>query len=217
MPFAQWGRPVPRVIDGELVWVADGYLTSETFPLVERMPWRRGAVNSVAGRLPRRGIRGVRRDQALPPAGRRCAGTGLGDVAAGVVRPGLGLPKPVGAALPYPQELFEVQARALERSAVERGLAERASREWGRRAFPAGTGMAGGRRRHPLVALYERPLGRRISVVLGRDDARRAPRLQLVRLDTGTTLPAPRMLEETWNRFPSFSASPIRSAPASAA
>jgi hypothetical protein len=55
-----------------------------------------------------------------------------------------------------------------------------------------------------LVAIYERPLGRRISTLLGGTMDEGIPRLRLVRVDTGAALPAPRMLEETWNRFPSY-------------
>src|SRR5262245_46511663 len=47
LPFADWGEAVPVVVDNELVWVSDGYVTSETFPLIDRLPWRRDAVNMV--------------------------------------------------------------------------------------------------------------------------------------------------------------------------
>jgi len=204
MPFAQWGRPVPRVIDGELVWVADGYLTSETFPLVARIPWRRRAVSSA-----RAGFLGVvsaesgeTRLYLRPDAG--ALAQAWSDVAAGVVRPGLELPKPVGAALTYPLELFEGQARALERSAWNAGSLSGRPESGAGEPSPPERGWLAGAAGTRLVALYERPLGRRISMVLGATMLDGLPRLQLVRVDTGATLPAPRMLEETWNRFPSY-------------
>ncbi len=46
-PFADWGTPAIRIIDGELVWVADGYLTSQTFPLAHRVQWRNRAVGAI--------------------------------------------------------------------------------------------------------------------------------------------------------------------------
>ena len=32
-PFADWAAPTARVIDGDLVWLIDGYLAASTFPL----------------------------------------------------------------------------------------------------------------------------------------------------------------------------------------
>ena len=46
-PFADWGAPTARIIDGELVWLVDGYLTSRTFPLTHRVTWRERKVGSV--------------------------------------------------------------------------------------------------------------------------------------------------------------------------
>jgi hypothetical protein len=204
MPFAQWGRPVPRVIDGELVWVADGFVTSETFPLVERIPWRRGAVSSA-----RAGFLGVVRAESgetrlylRPDAG--VLAQAWADVAAGVVRPAVETPRPVSAVLAYPLELFEGQARVLERSAWNAGALSGRPESGTGEPLPPERGWVPGAGGTRLVALYERPLGRRISTVLAATMHDGMPSLRLVRVDTGATLPAPRILEETWNRFPSY-------------
>ncbi|HEX2450348.1 MAG TPA: UPF0182 family protein [Gemmatimonadales bacterium] len=204
MPFAEWGRPVARVIDGELVWLADGFLVSATFPLVERIPWRDGAASSV-----RAGFIGVIRAESgetrlyLRPDGGALA-QAWADVAAGVVRPAAELPRNVAVALAYPVELFEGQARALERSAWNAGaLSGRPETGVGEPA-PAERGWLPGAAGTRVVAIYERPVGRRVSTLLGATMDDGLPRLRLVRADTGATLPAPRMLEETWNRFPSY-------------
>src|SRR6476646_4843805 len=39
IPFATWDDPVARVVDGELEWIADGYLPAEAFPLASRVDW----------------------------------------------------------------------------------------------------------------------------------------------------------------------------------
>ncbi len=204
MPFAEWGRPVARVIDGELVWIADGYVLAETFPLVERLPWRGGAVSAV-----RAGFLGVIRAESgetrlylRPDAG--AVAQAWADVAAGVVRPASETPRGVAAALPYPAELFEGQARALERTAWNAGALSGRPESGDGEPSPPEHGWLPDAAGTRLVALYERPLGRRVSTVLGATMRNGTPRLRLVRVDTGATLPAPRMLEETWSRFPSY-------------
>jgi hypothetical protein len=110
----------------------------------------------------------------------------------------------VAVTLPYPVELFESQARVLERNAWNAGaLSGRPESGTGEPAAPERGWLpgAGGTR---LVALYERPLGRRVSTVLGATMQDGLPQLRLVRVDTAASLPAPRMLEEIWNRFPSY-------------
>ncbi len=204
MPFSEWGRPVPRVIDGELVWVADGYLVSQTFPLVDRLPWRDGAVSAA-----RAGFLGVVRAESGETRLYLRADAGplaqaWAAVAEGVVRPAVETPRTVAAALAYPAELFQGQARALERSAWNAGALSGRPESGAGEPAPPERGWLPGAAGTRLVALYERPLGRRVSTVLGATMQDGLPRLRLVRVDTGATLPAPRMLEETWSRFPSY-------------
>ena len=203
MPSAS-GGPGGRIIDGELVWVADGYLLAETFPLVERLPWRDGAVSSA-----RAGFLGVVRAESGETRLYLRADAGplaqaWASVAAGVVRPPGEIPRPVAAALTYPAELFDGQARALERSAWNAGALSGRPESGVGEPGPPEHGWLPGAAGTRLVALFERPLGRRVSTLLGATMQDGLPRLRLVRVDTGAALPAPRMLEETWNRFPSY-------------
>ena len=46
-PFADWSAPTARVINGQLIWLLDGYLASGTFPLTGRVTWRDHRVGSV--------------------------------------------------------------------------------------------------------------------------------------------------------------------------
>jgi len=120
------------------------------------------------------------------------------------VRPAAETPKPVAAALAYPIELFEGQARALERNAWNAGALSGRPESGTGEPSPPERGWLPGAAGTRLVALYERPLGRRVSTMLGATMHDGQPRLRLFRVDTGATLPAPRMLEETWSRFPSY-------------
>jgi hypothetical protein len=206
LPFAEWGEPVPVVVDNELVWVSDGYVTSETFPLIDRLPWRREGVNLVeAGfvgvvwaRTGRTAIY-LRGDAETEGLARTWA-----SIASGVVLPMRDLPPGLAAALPYPEELFAVQARALEREPWDAGtLSDRPEAGPGEPGPPTQGWRAdtGGTR---LVALYERPSGGRVSAALAGATLGGRPVLDLVRLDSAKSLPAPRALDATWRRFPSF-------------
>ena len=204
MPFVDWGRPVARIVDGELVWIADGYVVAETFPLVDRLPWRRRAVSSARAAL----IGVVRAESGETRLYlRREAGPlaqAWADVAAGVVRSAGEMPRPITAVLPYPAELFEGQARVLERTPWNAGALSGRPESGSGEPGPTEGGWLPGAAGTRLTALYERPVGRRVSGVLAAtlDDGR--PRLHLVRVDTSASIPAPRMLEETWSRFPSY-------------
>jgi hypothetical protein len=65
-----------------------------------------------------------------------------------------------------------------------------------------------------LVALYERPSGGRVSAALAGATRGGRPVLDLVRLDSAKSLPAPRALDATWRGFLPSLVWPIRSAPA---
>lgn len=205
-PFAEWGKPVPLVADNELVWVADGYETAETFPLVERLPWRGGAVSFahaafvgvVWARTGRTAIYRRLDPDAAPVA------AAWGAIAPGIIEPAGRLPAAVAVQLPYPFELFELQARALERAPWDAGLLSgRPETGPGEPAPPVRGWRAdtGGTR---LTVLFERPSGARVSAVLAGGTRGGRPVLDLVRLDSAKALPAPRTLDAIWGRFPAF-------------
>jgi hypothetical protein len=206
VPFARWGAPVPRVIDGDLVWLADGYLAAASFPLARRIVWRGaeigalqaafiGVVDATTG-----ATRVFLRPGADPLAESWAAAS------RGVVEPAAAAPEPVLAAAPYPLELFRVQARQVEQGPWKPGAlggrpvadATAAPREnigWS----PDSTG--------PLfLASYERASERRVTAVLvgRREEGQDA--LTLVRLDSAGALPSRSALESRWSRFASFDA-----------
>lgn len=205
-PFAEWGAPVPRLVQGELVWLADGYLASGAFPLSRRVEWRGRTVGAVESGL--LGVvdaaTGVTRVFVRPGAG-PLAGAWAG-ISRGVVQPSTALPEPLLRAAPYPAELFRVQARQVDQGPWKPGAL------WGRPPTdpaepprenivwtPDTTGPL-------LLASYERASERRTTAVLVARREEGQDALALVRLDSAVALPSRSALESKWSRFATFDA-----------
>ena len=205
-PFAQWGAAVPRLVEGELIWIADGYLATPTFPLSRRVEWRGSRVGAVEAAL--LGVvsatTGSTRVYVRPGAGP--LGEAWAGVSRGAVEPASAIPEPVLRAAPYPLELFRVQARQIEQGSWRPGAL------WGRpptdpgepaRENIAWTGDTSG---PLLLASYERASERRTTAVLVGRREEGQDLLTLVRLDSVNALPSRSALESRWSRFASFDA-----------
>ena len=108
------GRTCPALIGGELVWLVDGYLSSEAFPGSTRVHWRGGWIGALRAGLGRCGPRRRRADS------RSTCGTRPMRVAKqwrvltdSLIQPSSAIPSEVVRALPYPAELLEAQVRVL--------------------------------------------------------------------------------------------------------
>jgi uncharacterized membrane protein (UPF0182 family) len=204
-PFAQWGEPSARLLDGELLWVVDGYLPAKAFPLSTSIEWRD---HPVAGL--RAGLLGTVSAQTgatriyLRP-GADALASAWAAIAAGVVEPSTAIPEAVWRAAPYPEDLFRVQARQLERSSLKPGsLGIRSSETTELPRVEAGwsddtTGPV-------RTVAFERPGERRLSALLTGSHGDDADELRLARFDSATALPSRSALESRWARFPSFDA-----------
>jgi hypothetical protein len=204
-PFAEWGTPVMRVVDGDLVWISDGYVSASGFPLAHHMPWGSKIVGTV-----RPGFVGVVHAETgathvyLRPGGGPLAEV-WGRAAVGVVEPAAAMPAGLWQALPYPAELLRLQAQAFVRAPWNAGVLA----GWPVPGAPAGElpptetqWDAGGA---PVrAAVYEQVGGRAVSALLigGRDGG--ADVLRLFRLDSTATIPSRSLLESSWSRFPSY-------------
>ena len=205
-PFATWGAPVPRIIDGELVWLVDGFIASRSFPLAPRVEWRGRRIGSLRASF----IGIIPAETGIPRIFLRPGDDRLGEawaaVSEGVVEPSSAIPMGVLRVMPYPEELLRAQSRAIERRGWKLGdpaarpgsdtaQSSRSDVTWA----PDTTGLQ-------LIVAYERPADRRISALLvaGRDEGRDV--LALVRLDSADALPSRTALESRWSRFPSFGA-----------
>ncbi|HUR93441.1 MAG TPA: UPF0182 family protein [Gemmatimonadales bacterium] len=206
-PFASWGEPIARVIDGELVWLVDGYVPAEAFPLSRRIEWN-GRV--VAGLRPAllatvTAQAGVTRIYLRP--GSDALASSWAAVAQGVVEPASAMPEAVWSAAPYPDELFRVQARQIERSVRRligslggRGVADPADLPRSVSSWAHDTSGL------ELTVAYERPGERRLGALLIAGHGEERDALRLVRFDSASALPSRGALESRWDRFPSFDA-----------
>ena len=205
-PFADWSAPTARVINGQLIWLLDGYLASGTFPLTGRVTWRDRRVGSVRAAF----LGTVNAETGatrvfLQPGADALAET-WADCRSGVVEPGSAIPEAVLRAAPYPAELFRIQAQELEHTPWNAGSLEGAAGRAAAEPPPPQVGWGADTSGPQLVSTFEAPGERRLSAVLvgSRDDGR--THLQLVRLDSTTTLPIRAVLENRWANFPSYDA-----------
>jgi uncharacterized membrane protein (UPF0182 family) len=202
-PFAEWGTPLLRIIDGRPAWVAVGYVTSATFPGTPRIRWRDGETGMVrvgfVGLID--GWRGTTRIIA------RSDGGPLADawtrLASGLVEPAAALPDAVQRVLTYPTELLQAQAPILaERDPAVGHLLSGPSGMPGAPAFEL-VWREGGASLAELV-LYERADAHELSAMLEGRIVDGHPALTLWRIARAATLPSPSVLESRWARFVSF-------------
>lgn len=205
-PYADWSAPTARVINGQLVWLLDGYLTSGTFPLSGRVMWKNQRVGSVrAAFLGTVNAESGAARVYLQPGADPVAET-WARLSSGVVEPGSTIPELVLHAAPYPTELFRVQAQELEHPPWNAGSLGGASRPSPTEPPLPQIGWSADTSGPQLVSTFESRSERRLSSVLigSRDDGRM--HLRLVRLDSATTLPITGVLENRWANFPSYDA-----------
>jgi hypothetical protein len=205
-PYAEWGAPTARVIDGELVWLLDGYLTSATFPLTSRAVWHDRRVGSVRAAF----IGTVNAESGaarvyLQPGADALAIT-WSRLSNGVVLPASAIPEAVLRAAPYPADLFRIQAQQIERAPWKAGVVSGASGPGAPESPPPQIGWAPDTSGPLIVSTFDSPAERRLSAVLigSRDEGR--THLTLVRLDSTATLPVRGVLENKWANFPSYDA-----------
>jgi hypothetical protein len=204
-PFADWSAPTARVIEGELVWLLDGYITSSTFPLTGRAVWRNQQVGSVGAAFlgTVNAESGAARVYLQPEAD--ALAEAWARLANGVVESAASIPEAVLRATAYPGDLFRVQAKELERSPWKAGSVS-GQGQGTTEAPPPQVGWARDTSGPLVISTFESPGQRRLSAVLigSRKDGR--THLRLVRLDSTATLPVRGVLENLWSNFPSYDA-----------
>lgn len=206
VPFAEWSAPVPRLLDGELIWIADGYLAAPAFPLAPRVNWRGRDIGALQAAFVgvTEAATGATRIYLRPgadPLAEAWAG-----VSRGVVEPASALSETLLRSAPYPLELFRVQARRVEEGSWKPGtLGGRpadAAAGTPRESIAWEADTSG-----PLfLATYERSGERRLAAALVARREEGQDLLTLVRLDSADALPSRSALESRWSRFASFDA-----------
>ncbi|HVQ46038.1 MAG TPA: UPF0182 family protein [Gemmatimonadales bacterium] len=205
-PFADWSAPVARVVDGELVWLLDGYVTSGTFPLTPRTSWRERRVGSVnaAFLATVNAESGAVRIYLQPRTDPTAAAWSR--VSHGLVEPASAIPESVLGSAGYPPDWFRIQTQQLERAPWKLGVINPVTEQRSADQPPAQLGWAADTSGPVLTATLEAAGERRLSgILIGSRDAGRL-RLALTRLDSATTLPVRDILQNRWARFPLYNA-----------
>ncbi|MEO6057154.1 MAG: UPF0182 family protein [Gemmatimonadales bacterium] len=206
-PFVEWGEPMARLVDGDLVWLVDGYVPAEAFPLAKRLGWNGRPVAGVRGAmLATVSARSGSTHIYLRP-GSDALASAWAAVARGVVEPAAAIPEGVWRSAPYPRDLFRIQAQQIElasrkligsvggRTGADVGEPPRPDMAWA----PDTSGPI-------LTTTYERPGERRLRAILIAGHAAEGDLLQLTQFDSVTALPSRGALEGRWARFPSYDA-----------
>ncbi|NOT08732.1 MAG: COG1615 family transporter [Gemmatimonadales bacterium] len=193
-PFADWTAPLPRIVDGELIWVSDGLVSARHFPASAEVSWRGGlasmvrpafvgTVNATSG-----GIRIFARQ-----AGDSIAAA-WARIAAPLIEPASATPPALRVGAAYPDELLAAQISVLQGAAWRAGRQELS--QSGEGTLPP-SAPGGGSVLAPLIRESTRDVA---SFVL----ARRTPAgdsLTLMRVDSAKVR-GPLTLSEHWKRFP---------------
>jgi len=205
-PFVAWGEPVARVVDGELLWIVDGYVPPGAFPLATRLDWRGRRVAGLRAAL----VGTVSAQTGAPRVYLRPGADALASawatIAEGVIEPATAIPDAAWRVAPYPVELFRMQARLLERSA--RKLGTPGGRTGAGAAEPpkADAAWSADTAGPVLTVAFERAGERRVNALLVGSREEGSDALRLLRLDSATALPSRTALESRWARFPSYDA-----------
>lgn len=202
-PFAEWGNPAMRLVDGRLVWVAPGYSAAAFFPLTALQPWNGGRVALLRADYwgvidAESGAARVHLRADASPVGRAWAA-----LAPELVEPEAGIPAALLATLPYPAELLRRQASLV---AARLGEGVRVAGGDGPAAGVAAPDVLWPAPGDPpsLAYAFEDETQRQTIALLagGRSDG--VERLRLLRPGASPALPAPATLAYRWARFATF-------------
>lgn len=201
-PFAVWGTPVPRFIGGELVWLVDGYLASNTFPGSTRITWRDRPIGSLQA-----GFVGVVQAESgntqiyLRHSANELAKQWQG-MFDSLIQPASAMPAEVVRSLAYPVELVEVQARVMQQAHWGLGELMGRSEEVGPSGPAEDARWKSDTSGVEAVVPYERD--RVITSLLQARMADGWETLSILRMDSTLALPSASVLQTRWTKFPTF-------------
>jgi hypothetical protein len=203
LPHATWGEPRAALVNGELYWLADGYVTSASFPVVDRASWRDREVSSME--VPFLGVVAAQsgethiyRRPRVGPLGRAWQ-----DIVGDAAEQWSEIPEGVRGQLTYPEEFFQVQSRVLERSQwLGTRQAERSAVDRARTLRPMSWNWADTSLR--LVSAFETAGSRGITALVQGVAGGGGSRLVVTRMTGMTPLRSPSLLTRSWERFATF-------------
>jgi hypothetical protein len=205
-PFADWSAPTPRIIDGQLLWLLDGYIASNTFPLTSWVSWRNREVKSLRASLLATVNAETGATHVYLQANADPVTLTWSRVAEGVVEPASAIPETLLREASYPVDLFRTQAQQLERAPWSAGTLSRRPVAGNAMAPVPQVSWAADTSGPLTISTYESSADRRFTAMLLGSRENGQLRLVLVRLDSTLTLPVASTLEDRWSNFPSYDA-----------
>lgn len=199
LPFAEWGDPVLRAVDGRITWLVPGYLIGRAYPLADPVPWRDGTVPYVRAAF----LAAIDAETGRPRIALRDDAGPLGEAWARIVGPLIeplnALPSAVRRAEPYPAALLAAQARMLERRDGAIGRLQPAASDGHLLEQVWRPELESPAR----VALFESAERRELTAVLEGQTLNGRPRL-LLRRFAAEAIPGLSVLPGRWARMPTF-------------
>ncbi len=203
-PFAVWGVPSPRLLGGDLVWLVDGYLPSETFPGSTRVRWRGSWTGSLrAGFVgvvnARTGTTSIYLRHTADELAKQWRA-----ISDSMVQPASAIPSEVVRALDYPGEVLEAQVRVLAQSHWGLGQVIGRGEPFGSSGPSEEALWASDTSGVELVAAYEQAPQRQVSAIVRARMMDGWESLGILRIDSLLALPEPAALQSRWGRFPTY-------------
>lgn len=203
-PYVAWGTPTPRLLDGELLWVVDGYLPSFTFPASTRIRYHGEWVGAL-----RAGFLGVVRGESGATAiylrhGSDELAKEWQALFPGIIQPASAIPPDVLRSLAYPREALEAQVRVLGQPHWGFGEPVGHSDQVTGEAPPEASLWEADTSGVEQVVPFQRPPQRFVSAVARARSTDGWAMLTVLRVDSLLALPDPAALQTRWGRFPTF-------------
>lgn len=198
-PFIDWTRPRVVVVDRDVFWVSDGYVSAERFPASRSVPWQ-GSDQSYL----RAGFIGVVRARGGDAhiylrADADSLSAAWGRIAAPLAEPAANLPEPIAMDLGFPVDAALIQSLVIQGD----GWISRPVAKIGRGSYPVTQLPNAGSLDDPHRIPFLTDGGRYVAgLFLAPTTPSGESRLALA--DSTKTVLAPRDLQQRWDRFPFF-------------
>jgi hypothetical protein len=199
-PFVEWSRARGHVVGGEMHWLSDGFLTVERFPSSREVTWRGRAVRFARAAFV--GVVAARTGEArvFLRADADSLAHVWGRIAAPLVEPAAALPPWLAAEVGLPREQLAAQAQVLQGDAwLGRPVAR-----FGRSLYPLDSLAALGTWLDPVTVPFLGLSGLDVTGVLAGPSRPQSLATRLTTADSALAPPAPRELQQRWDRFPFF-------------
>lgn len=199
-PFASWGRPRAHLMDGELFWLADGFLAADRFPASREVEWR-----GASFRMRRAAFVGVIRARTgrtwmfLRPDADSLAHA-WARAAAPLIEPASAMPAGLADAVGLPAEQLAVQAQVLQGPAWIGAPVAR----YGRNPYPLDELPVSGAATDPVAMPFLNEAGTAVARLVTGPARPGSLAAVVVAVDSSREVSAPRELQQRWDRFPFF-------------